>query len=340
LSTGSRKADHIDICLKEDVETEHNWNDAHLIHRALPEIDFDNIDTSCNFLGHKLSAPILISSITGGTRTGRKINRALAKACQQLGLGMGLGSQRVMLEDKATTDTFQVRDIAPDIFLYSNIGAVQLNYGYWAEHIENLVDSVGANAVALHMNPLQEICQKEGDMNFGELIPKIKDLTTQIKAPVIAKETGAGISREVALDLKTALVRALLVDGKGGTSFCKVEQHRHGRQELFSDWGIPTPVSILECKGVLPVVAGGGIRDGIHVAKSIALGAEIGSLALPLLKPAMRSSTKVVEYLENLIHELKVAMFLTGSSTISELKLQKTVLTGLTLDWAIQRKLI
>ena len=334
-----RKDEHIRISLNKPVETDSNWHEVHLVHNSLPEINLEEIDTTCTFLGHKLSAPLVVSSITGGMSLGRKINQNIAKACQNLGLGMGVGSQRIAIENQKLAITFQVRDVAPEIFLYANVGAVQLNYGYWAEHVEKAVDMIDADAVALHLNPLHEAIQPEGDRNFANLLPRIKDVT-RIKVPVIAKETGAGISRETASALKRAKVSALMVDGKGGTSFSKVEGFRGGKMvELFGDWGIPTPISIIECEDFLPVVSGGGIRNGVHMAKSIALGAELCQTALPVLGPSMKSYQHVEEILRNMIEEFKIAMFLTGSQDIKELKKIKPVLSGFVREWVTQRKM-
>jgi isopentenyl-diphosphate delta-isomerase len=337
LKIKKRKDEHIRISLKRPVNTESNWHEVHLIHSCVPEVNLDSIDTSCNFLGHKLSAPLLVSSITGGMKLGMKINKNIARACQNLGLGMGVGSQRIAIENPELAETFQVRDVAPDIFLYGNVGAVQLNYGYWAEHVEKAIDMIQADAVALHLNPLHEAIQPEGDRNFENLLPRIKDVT-RIKKPVIAKETGAGISRENALALKKVNVSALMVDGKGGTSFSKVEGFRGGRMiDLFGEWGIPTPISVMECRDILPVVSGGGVRNGLHMAKSIALGAELCQMALPPLAPAMRSYREVEDFLKQKIDEFKTAMFLTGSGSVRELKKKKTVLSGFVLEWANQR---
>lgn len=335
-----RKDEHIYISLKKPVGTESNWHEVNLIHNSLPEVDLDKIDTGCKFLGHKLSAPLLVSSITGGMKLGMKINKNIAQACQNLGLGMGVGSQRIAIENPKLAYTFQVRDVAPEIFLYGNVGAVQLNYGYWAEHIEKAIDMIDADAVALHLNPLHEVIQPEGDKNFENLLPRIKDVT-KIKTPVIAKETGAGICREVAISLKKVGVSAIMVDGKGGTSFSKVEGFRGGRMvDLFGEWGIPTPISLLECKETLPLVSGGGVKNGLHMAKSIALGADICQMALPPMEPAMKSYRAVENFLKKKIYEFKTVMFLTGSSNVKELKKKKTVLSGFVYEWAQQRKLL
>jgi isopentenyl-diphosphate delta-isomerase len=340
LRIKKRKDEHIKISLNKPVQTESNWHEVHLIHNCLPEINLDKIDTSCNFLKHELSAPLIVSSITGGMKLGMKINKNIAKACQNLGLGMGVGSQRIAIENPKLINTFQVRDVAPDIFLYGNVGAVQLNYGYWAEHVEKAVDMIEADAVALHINPLHEAIQPEGDRNFENLLPRIKDVT-RINVPVIAKETGAGIAKEEAIALKRSKVSALMLDGKGGTSFSKVEGFRGGKMVgLFGEWGIPTPISILECRDILPMLSGGGVRNGLHIAKSIALGADLCQAALQFLGPAMKSYKHVESVLKNMIDELKIAMFLTGSRNLEELRQKKPVLSGLVYTWTKQRKLL
>ena len=333
-----RKADHITICLEEDVETRNHWDEVRLVHRALPEIDLEDVDTSTTFLGRRFNAPLMVASMTGGIEDAVRINDNIAAACQSTGIGMGVGSQRTALEDPSLCPLFEIRPAAPDIFLYANVGAVQLNCGCGPEEVARAVEMIGADAVALHLNPLHEACQPDGDTRFGGLLDKIRETCT-LEIPVIVKETGAGISREVARALEDAGVSAILCDGTGGTSFSRVETFRGGVGG-FDDWGIPSPISVLECKGALPTGAGGGIRSGVHMAAAIAMGADICEIALPVLPAATRSAEKVASVIQRFIREFRIAMFLTGCAKIDDLKGAPFILQGATERWAVQRGLL
>jgi len=319
-----RKIDHIKICLTEDVEAaDAGFGRIKLAHRALPEIDYDSIDLSTRFLGHKFRFPLMIEGITGGANQSKDINRDLARVAQKLGIGLGVGSQRAALEDGKLEATYKVRDIAPNIFLVANLGAVQLNYGYGMEECRKAVEMIDADAIALHVNPLQEAIQPEGDKNFSGLSDKINKIAEKLGKPVIVKAVGDGMSYETARKLQVA---AIDVGGLGGTHWAKVEGFRGGKQtrrlgETFSGWGIPTVDCIAEISRLgVPTIASGGVRSGLDVAKSIALGADIAGMALPVLRAWKKGGASGVEdYLNCVVTELKVAAFLTGSRRISEL---------------------
>lgn len=338
MKTADRKQDHIKICLAQDVEVgSTGLENYHFVHNALPEIDFARIDTSVKFLEKKLSAPILISAMTGGTLKAGRINRNLALAAQKVSVSMGVGSQRIVLEIKKeklkvkneVIKTFQVRDVAPDILLFANLGAVQLNYGLGAKECQELVDMIEADGLILHLNSLQEAIQPEGNTNFSGLLVKIERVNKTLSVPMIVKEIGSGISEEVARKLFNAGVRIIDTAGWGGTNWAVIEGKRRevGSEKweagkVFSDWGIPTAESIIQCRKVkgLKVIGSGGIRNGIEIAKAIVLGADLVGLALPLLKPATQSAKAVEKKLIQLIQELKITMFCLGAKNISQLK--------------------
>jgi isopentenyl-diphosphate delta-isomerase len=341
VNTSNRKIEHIEICLKENVESHYTgFEDVMLIHKTIPEIDFEEIDTEVKFLGKKLSAPFLIASMTGGHRDTIEINKNLAKAVEEMGLGIGVGSQRAGIErnDKYTIESFTVvRDFAPKSFVYANVGMPQvLKYG--VEFVEKAVEMIDADAIAIHLNYLQESVQPEGDLFSKGAFEVLEEVCKSIRVPVIVKETGAGISRTTALKLRLCGVSALDVGGKGGTSFSAVESYRSSglKRELgktFWDWGIPTAFCIIDCYDVLPIIATGGIRNGIDLAKSIALGADVGSSALPFLEKAVKGSDSVKKLLEYYIEGLKVSMFLTGCKHVYDLRNVEIFVTGKLKDW-------
>lgn len=327
-----RKADHIRINLEEDVKfkTLTSGLDRYFfMHQALPELDIAEIDTSVQLFGKTLKTPLLISSMTGGTAEARTINRTLAAAAQEVGIAMGLGSQRAAIEDNQLAATYQVRDVAPDILLFANLGAVQLNYGYGVDECQRAVDMCEADALILHFNALQEAVQPEGDGNFAGLLQKIETICARLPVPVIAKEVGWGFSPQAAQQLVEVGVAAIDVAGAGGTSWSQVEMHRaptarHARVAgAFIDWGIPTAVSLQYCHQVapeLPIIASGGIDDGIDVAKCVALGARIVGLAGHFLRAADKEGVGgVVELAATLTDELRVAMFCSGAGDIEAL---------------------
>jgi isopentenyl-diphosphate Delta-isomerase len=329
-STKQRKADHIRICLEEDVQfrASSGLEKYRFTHCCLPEINYADLDIKTTFLGKSLGAPLLISSMTGGTTQAQQINQRLAQVAQTYGLAMGVGSQRVAIEQDHTAPTFQVRSIAPDILLFANLGAVQLNYGYGVAQCQRAVDLLQADALILHINPLQECIQPQGDLNFSGLLAKIAQVCAKLSVPVIAKEVGNGISAAMAAQLIQAGVQAIDVAGAGGTSWSLVESQRAPKpllQQLgqtFGDWGIPTAECLVEIRQVhqIPLIASGGLRNGLDVAKSIGLGADLAGMALPFLQAADISTEAVIDRVELLIAELKTAMFCTGSRQLIDLR--------------------
>jgi isopentenyl-diphosphate delta-isomerase len=342
----SRKEDHIDICLKKDVKANYNhWDDIHLIHQALPEIDMKDIDTSVKVLGKELSFPLIITAITGGYPDAEKINSNLASAASKFKIGLGVGSQRAGLEDPNLESTYAVVKDFDIPLVIGNIGAPQLIKQHDSkpmdfESIDKALEMVGADVLAIHMNYLQEVVQPEGNTNAAGCLDMIKEVAG--KYPLIAKETGCGVSMLVAVGLKDAGVIGIDVGGYSGTSFSAVEFYRaiaikdKLRERLgdtFWDWGIPTPVSVIKANVGLDLIATGGIRNGLDIAKALVLGANSAGMAGELLNAATESSKMVEDKLEAIIQELKAAMFLVGAKNISELKNRKYVITGRTKEW-------
>jgi isopentenyl-diphosphate delta-isomerase len=325
--TENRKLEHIKICLEEEVESSYTGlEDVMLVHNALPDLNFEDLDTEIKFMGKKLSAPFLIASMTGGHRDAIEINRNLAQAVEETGIGMGVGSQRAAIEDERLIESFTVvRDYAPNSFIYANIGMPQvLEHGL--DYVEKAVEMIDADAIAIHLNFLQEAIQPEGEVNALGSLETLKEVSREVKVPVIMKETGAGISKEVALKLKEAEVKAVDIGGKGGTSWSGVETYRTSDEVLkevgldFWDWGIPTAFCITDVYKVMPVIATGGLRNGIDLAKSLSLGAIAGSAALPLLYPATVSAEEVKKSIRYFLKGFKVAMFLTGCRKVENLR--------------------
>jgi isopentenyl-diphosphate delta-isomerase len=346
MNTSQRKLDHIRICLEEEVESEYTGlEDVMLIHTAIPEVNFHQLTLSTEFLGKKLSFPFLIASMTGGHPETKEINKNLAIAVEEAGVGMGVGSQRAAIEDEKLADSFTVvREYAPKAFIYANIGLPQvLKHG--VEVVDRAIEMIDADAIAIHLNFLQEAVQPEGDLDAKGSFDVIGEVCESVKVPVIVKETGAGISREVAFMLREAGVDAIDVGGKGGTSWSGVEVYR-AKDEVarsvgieFWDWGIPTAFSIVDCHKVLPVIATGGIRGGLDVAKSLALGAEVASAALPFLKAAAEGVEEVKKEIEYFRRGLKTAMFLTGCENVKDLKSTKIFVTGKLKEWLELREI-
>lgn len=337
--TQQRKKEHLELCLDTQNVSDSagtGFERYHFVHNALPELDFDELDVGTTFLGKRLRAPLLISSMTGGFELARKVNRNLAAAAQQLGLAMGVGSQRVAIEEPSVANSFQVREVAPDILLLGNLGAVQLNYGYGIDQCRRAVDMIGADGLILHLNVLQEAVQPEGNRNFKDLTEKIAAVCRELEVPVVAKEVGSGISADVALRLARAGVKAIDVAGKGGTSWYAVEATRAAKvgkpvDAAFAHWGIPTEEALIQVREALPemnLVASGGIRTGLDIAKAIALGADVAALGQPLLAAALESSDNVVKFLSAIIHELKIAMLCAGAASLDALRQATLVRRG------------
>lgn len=321
-----RKAEHIRLALEPGMQvTAGYFDDFAFEHRALPEIDFDEIDTSIEFLGRRLAAPLLISCMTGGTEAAGTINRNLAAGAERAGVAVGVGSQRKALEDAAKADTFRVREVAPSVPLLANLGAVQLNYGMGIAECRAAVEMIGADALVFHLNPLQEAIQPEGQRNFKGLLPKMGEIARLLPVPVIAKEIGCGISAPVARALYEEGIRIVDTAGAGGTSWARIEAARAGDLplgELFAGWGVPTPVAIEELAGILglTVIGSGGLRTGVDVGKALALGADLAGLAYQFLEAATESADRVFERIDRIVQELKICMFCTGSRTVAELR--------------------
>jgi isopentenyl-diphosphate delta-isomerase len=331
-----RKADHIKINLEQDVRSAltTGLENYHFVHEALPELDLNRIDTTLKLFDKQLSAPILISSMTGGTEEAETLNLRLAEAAQEMNIAMGVGSQRAAIEHPEQAKTFQVRRVASDILLFANLGAVQLNYDYGIGQCRRAVEMIQADALILHLNPLQEAVQDAGDTNFAGLANKIEEVCKQIEVPVIAKEVGWGISEGTAKLLANCGVSAIDVAGAGGTSWSQVEMHRapdeFTRQlaATFVGWGSPTVESILNVKKAAPdmaIFASGGLKDGLDIAKCIALGAILGGMAGPFLKAAAVSTDKAVEMMKLTKRQIEVTMFAAGVGTLEGLKVGRLV---------------
>ncbi len=328
----SRKLEHLRINLKENVQSRETTNGLEryrFVHQALPELALEDVDISAGFLGKKLNAPFLISSMTGGAEEAERINLTLAAAAQATGIAMGLGSLRAAIEDESVAFSYQVRRVAPHILLFANLGAIQLNYAYSIEQCRRAVEMIQADALILHLNPIQEAVQAGGNTNWKGLLAQIEMVCRAIDVPVIAKEVGFGISEQAARQLASAGVAAIDVAGAGGTSWAAVEARRAPssflRQlaEAFWDWGIPTAESLLRAqRGApdLPVIASGGIRDGIQAAKCIALGASLVGFASPMLKWADQGVESTIEGIKLLKEELRVATFGIGAANLDALR--------------------
>lgn len=330
--TANRKADHIRINLEENVNFPRvttGLEKYRFIHQALPDLDLDSIDSTLTVFGKKLSYPLLISSMTGGTAQAAALNRTFAEAAQVHHIAMGVGSQRAALEDPSAAASFQVRRFAPDILLLANLGAIQLNKGYGVDHCQRAVDMIGADALVLHLNVLQESVQPEGDTLWAGLLNKIESVCRALPVPVIGKEVGWGISEQTARQLAGAGVAAIDVAGSGGTSWSEVEYHRaptafHARvARAFADWGIPTAESLQMARRGAPdtiLFASGGLRDGIDVAKCVALGASLCGMAGPLLRAAAQSGDMLDEELRIVERQLHIAMQCVDAGNLETLR--------------------
>lgn len=350
--TGKRKVDHIRICLDDKAQAKRatsGFDDIQLVHRALPEINKSEIDVSTNFLGKKFSAPIIVGAMTGGTEEATEINAHIATAVENLGLGMGVGSQRAAIENRSLERTYRVaREKAPNAFLIANVGGVQLVHGFGVKEVKCIAEMIDADAVAIHLNALQEAVQPEGQTNFHGVLEKICEIASALDVPVIVKETGAGISAEDAKALENAGVKAIDIGGVGGTSFAAVEYHRVSKEqaevqlflgEALWDWGIPTAISLIENAQTvkLPLIASGGIRSGADIAKALALNADLAGIAQPILQTAVKGAAETQTNLKCLIEELRNIMFLTGVKKISDLPKSPVIITSKTAEWLTAR---
>ena len=327
----TRKSDHIRINLEEDVRSglSSGLENYRFIHQATPELNLEKIDLHLKLFGRALQAPLLISSMTGGTPEAAAINRTLATAAQETGIAMGLGSQRAAIEHPELAATFQVRQLAPDVLLFANLGAIQLNYGYTVDHCQKAVEMIAADCLVLHFNALQEAVQTEGNTRFTGLLRKIESVCRALPVPVIAKEVGWGFSEQAARQLAEAGVSAIDVAGAGGTSWSQVEMHRANDEyqarlaAAFIDWGIPTAEAIQNVRRAAPqltVFASGGLRDGIDIAKCIALGATLGGMASPFLKAATQSQEATIQTIQLIQRQIQVCMFAAGAANLTQLR--------------------
>ncbi len=330
-----RKLQHIKICAWEDVASSHNyWDDVIIRHRAIPNANLEDIETRVDFLGKTLDYPIIIDAMTGGHRIAKKINRNLAIAAEHFKIGMAVGSQRAAIENPELADTYSVISEYDIPLKIANLGAPQFALGYGTEEVKKAIDMIDAHAIEIHFNFLQEAIQPEGDTKITGLEKNLAEIAK--KYILIAKETGAGISIDDAKKFKKMGFKALDVSGVSGTSFAAVEKYRGGglNGELFRDWGIPAPICVMELRELgLPIIGSGGIRHGLDVARAIALGADVAGIARELLKPAMESSSQVIKKLEEIIQALKIAVFMSGCSSVSELKNVDHIITGKLRDW-------
>lgn len=330
-SIARRKADHIDINLTrpvrfQDVAT--GFERYQFIHNALPEMALGAVDLRVPLLGRVLGTPIMVSSMTGGLAQGWEITRRLARVAEQRGGAIGVGSQRAALVDPDLARYFRVRDVAPNVLLFANLGAAQLAAGDGVDLCRRAVDMIGADALILHLNPLQEAIQPEGDRDFSGILDRIAEVCAQIEVPVVVKEVGCGISAQVACRLAQAGVAVIDVGGAGGTSWSAVEGERattaRGQRvgRTFTDWGIPTATSlrmVRERVPHIPVIASGGLRTGLDAAKALALGASLAGFAGSLLAAAVESDDAALEAFDALNDELRIAMYCVGAQSTVDL---------------------
>ncbi|MFP3064556.1 MAG: type 2 isopentenyl-diphosphate Delta-isomerase [Sulfolobus sp.] len=352
ISIINRKVEHVEICLYNQVEnfTTNYFEYVKLIHQALPGFAFSNVDVSVEFLGKRMSAPVIITGMTGGTEELGKLNEIIAEVAEEIGIGMGVGSQRIAIEKKETSSTFAIaRKKAPTIPIIANLGAPQLVKGYGLKEIEEAIQMIEADAIAIHFNPAQEVFQPEGDTDYSyTILDNLVDISKSLNVPIIIKETGSGISMEVASLFYSKGFRYFDVSGQGGTSWIAVEMYRGLRRgnwkaesaKNFLDWGIPTAASIIETRIGAPdsvIIGSGGIRNGLDVIKALALGANIGGFALPALKAAIRGKESLRDFLKRTIFEIKTAMFLSGSKSIKDVYKSPIIIFGHLRDWLDSR---
>lgn len=346
IATERRKGEHIKIVAEEGVQATCNyWDDVQLVHDSLPELDYEDIDLSLRLFGKKLAGPLIISSMTGGFERAELINRNLAEAAAEVGVGMGVGSQRAALENPKLAYTYEVVREFDVPLVIGNIGAPQLiaqrkREPLSLEAIDRAVEMVDADVVAIHLNYLQEVVQPEGDKRASGVLSAIAKIAK--RHPVLAKETGAGISKSVALRLKRAGVAGIDIGGAGGTSWSAVEHFRAKaakdpvRERLgrtFWNWGIPSPVSVVLANVGLPIIATGGIRDGLDIARALALGATTGGIAHRILPAALESAEMVHQELTMILEEVKAALFLAAAPDLATFRSRHAIVTGRSRDW-------
>lgn len=350
-ATSRRKAEHLAVAARaeSEVAATARWSEITLLHNPLPEIDRGGIDLGTSLLGRQFGLPMVIAGMTGGHPRATEVNRVLARVAARFDIPMGVGSQRAMIANPALTATYAVaREAAPDLFLIANVGLPQLlpqgnTAPFGHADVRRAIEAIGAGALALHLNFLQEAAQAEGDTNARGGLVAIRALTTALQVPVIAKETGAGMTARAATQLAEAGIAALEVGGSGGTSFAAVEAERAAEVgkdrlaalgRLFADWGIPTPAAVrMVRRAGLPIVATGGVRSGLDAAKALALGADLVGLARPLLERALQGEQATIEWLDGFVDELRTAMFLVGAATPTELKRAPYLALGNTRAW-------
>ncbi|MEM3557676.1 MAG: type 2 isopentenyl-diphosphate Delta-isomerase [Metallosphaera sp.] len=354
MSLINRKLEHVEICLYEDVQgiVSTLLEDVTLIHQAMPRMNFRDVDTRAEFLGKTLSLPLMVTGMTGGHEELGKVNAVIAEVVEELGLAMGVGSQRVAVERPETAESFKVtRRIAPTAPLVANLGLPQVTRGYGVKQFMDAIQMIEANAIAVHLNPAQELFQPEGEPEYPlSALEALRDISKELNVPVIVKESGTGMSMETAKLLADHGFKILDVSGQGGTSWIAVEMVRNRRKgnwkyessQLFSGWGIPTAASIVETRYSVPdsyIIASGGIRNGLDVAKSISLGANIAGMANPVLHHAVRGKEQLKKFFEEVAFQLRAAMFLTGSRDVKTLRHAPLVISGKLKDWLESRGL-
>jgi len=352
LSTPSRKLEHIDIVLTRSVEGPGStwFEHVYLVHKALPEIDLEDVSIETRFLRKRLRAPIVITGMTGGHKDVGHVNRAIAEAAEEFGIAMGVGSQRAAIEDPSRVESFAIaRRVAPNAVIIANIGAPQLVRGYGVSEVKRAIDMIDADAIAIHLNAAQEVIQPEGEPGFRGVIRAIEDIASKIEKPVIIKETGCGLSMEIVEEIRKIGVKIIDISGYGGTNWVLVEKYRAERRGEalkaivagdLAPWGIPTAASIIEARYIAPdmtIIGSGGIRTGLDAVKAIALGADLVGIAKPALEAYY--SGRLGVYLKSLIHGIKAALFLTGSRSLDELRQKPVVITGILRDWLIERRI-
>ena len=342
-----RKQRHIRLSLEENVQADigTGFEDVRLIHRALPELDMEDVDTEIELFGKRLASPLIVSAITGGTDRAKEINATLASAAEGFGIGIGVGSQRIAIEDPSVEHTFSiVREQAPSSLVLGNMGCPQLSLGWGLNEARRCVEMVEANALAIHMNPLQEVVQVDGETHYKGVLSKVQEIARGLEVPVVMKETGCGIAYEEAVKLEKAGVAGLELSGTGGTSWAAVEHHiakEEGKRDQQAlghalwNWGIPTAISVVETSQStdLKIIASGGMRTGVEMAKAIALGADAVGIARPFLQKAVEGSEPLKEHIENILLEFKTVMFLVGSKNMDELRSVPVVILGRTGEW-------